>query len=177
MVGVSTDTEFVHLAWKNTPRTEGGLGTIDYPLVADTTKQISEAFDVLHPEEKVAYRGLFLIDTNGTIRHMVVNVMPLGRSVDEALRMVSSTRPTARQLDPTTRPDGVQGVLRVRQRVSRDGVSFSPSSSPFCCPPRPMASSVRQCFRRIQTERCRVTLSGRTRSMNASMASQPSRSV
>lgn len=90
VVGCSTDTEFVHLAWKNTPRTEGGLGEIEYPLVADTTKAISEAYDVLHPTEKVAYRGLFLIDTKGNIRHMVVNDMPLGRSIDEALRMVDA---------------------------------------------------------------------------------------
>lgn len=90
VVSVSTDTEFVHLAWKKTPRTEGGLGEINYPMVADTTKAISEAYDVLHPEEKVAFRGLFLIDTNGVVRHQLINDMPLGRNVDEALRMVDA---------------------------------------------------------------------------------------
>jgi len=90
VVSVSTDTEFVHLAWKSTPVDAGGVGDIQYPMVADTTKAISEAYDVLHPEDKVAFRGLFLIDTSGVVRHMVVNDMPLGRSVDEALRMLDA---------------------------------------------------------------------------------------
>lgn len=90
VVACSTDQEFSHLAWNKVPRTEGGLGGVSYPIVADTTKTISEAFGVLHPMDKVAFRGLFLIDTNGVVRHMLVNDMPLGRSVDEALRMVDA---------------------------------------------------------------------------------------
>jgi len=89
VLGVSIDSHFTHLAWRNTARTEGGLGQIDYPLVADLDKSISEAYDVLIGMG-VALRGLFLIDKEGTVRHQVVNDLPLGRSVDEALRVVKA---------------------------------------------------------------------------------------
>ena len=90
VVACSTDQEFSHLAWNKVTRTDGGLGGVEYPIVADTTKDIATAYGVLHPKDKVAYRGLFLIDENGVVRHMLVNDMPLGRSVDEALRMVDA---------------------------------------------------------------------------------------
>jgi peroxiredoxin (alkyl hydroperoxide reductase subunit C) len=77
------------LAWRNTPRNQGGLGDIQYPLVADLDKKIAEAYDVLLPMG-VALRGLFLIDTEGVVRHQVVNDLPLGRNVDEAVRMVKA---------------------------------------------------------------------------------------
>ena len=89
VLGVSVDSHFTHLAWRNTPRTEGGLGEIAYPLVADLNKEISKAYDVLLPSG-IALRGLFLIDKTGVVRHQVVNDLPLGRSVDEALRMVKA---------------------------------------------------------------------------------------
>jgi peroxiredoxin (alkyl hydroperoxide reductase subunit C) len=89
LVGASVDSHFSHLAWRNTPRSEGGLGDIQYPLVADLNKQISQAYDVLLPDG-IALRGLFLIDKEGMVRHQVVNDLPLGRSVDEALRMVQA---------------------------------------------------------------------------------------
>lgn len=89
ILGVSVDSHFSHLAWRNTARTEGGIGDIRYPLVADLSKQIARDYDVL-AAESVALRGLFLIDKDGTVRHQVVNDLPLGRSVDEALRMVSA---------------------------------------------------------------------------------------
>ncbi len=89
LVACSTDQEFSHLAWNKMPRTDGGLGMVEYPIVADTLKSISTDYDVL-ADGGVAFRGLFLIDAKGTIRHMVVNDMPLGRSVDEALRMVDA---------------------------------------------------------------------------------------
>lgn len=89
ILGVSVDSHFSHLAWRNTARTEGGIGDIRYPLVADLSKQIARDYDVL-AGESVALRGLFLIDKDGTVRHQVVNDLPLGRSVDEALRMVSA---------------------------------------------------------------------------------------
>jgi alkyl hydroperoxide reductase subunit AhpC len=89
VLGVSIDSHFTHLAWRNVPRTEGGLGEITYPLIADLTKEISRAYDVLLPGG-VALRGLFLIDKNGVVRHQVVNDLPLGRSVDEAVRMVKA---------------------------------------------------------------------------------------
>lgn len=87
VLGVSIDSQFSHLAWRNTPRNEGGLGEIKYPLVADLDKEIGKAYDVLLPDG-ITLRGLFLIDKDGVVRHQVVNDLPLGRSVDEALRMV-----------------------------------------------------------------------------------------
>lgn len=89
ILGCSVDSHFTHLAWRNTPRNQGGLGQIAYPLIADLNKDIARAYDVLLPAG-IALRGLFLIDRNGLVRHQVVNDLPLGRSVDEALRMVQA---------------------------------------------------------------------------------------
>lgn len=89
IVGVSVDSHYSHLAWRNTARDQGGLGNIQYPLVADLSKQIARDYDVLLGDT-VALRGLFLIDKAGVVRHQVVNDLPLGRSVDEALRMVQA---------------------------------------------------------------------------------------
>ncbi len=89
VLGVSVDSKFSHLAWRNTPRTQGGIGPITYPLVADMDKSISDAYDVKLPGG-IALRGLFLIDKEGVVRHQVVNDLPLGRSIDEALRMVEA---------------------------------------------------------------------------------------
>ncbi len=87
LLGCSIDSHFSHLAWRNMPRTEGGLGDLQYPLVADLNKEIARSYGVLLPGG-IALRGLFLIDKTGIVRHQVVNDLPLGRSVDEALRMV-----------------------------------------------------------------------------------------
>ena len=89
LLGVSIDSHFSHLAWRNTPRAQGGIGQIDYPLVADLNKDIARDYDVLLPGG-IALRGLFLIDKDGVVRHQVVNDLPLGRSVDETLRMVQA---------------------------------------------------------------------------------------
>jgi len=89
VIGVSVDSHFTHLAWKETPLEKGGIGNIQYPLVADLKKTISQSYGVLF-DEAIALRGLFLIDTKGVVRHAVVNDLPLGRSVDEALRMVDA---------------------------------------------------------------------------------------
>jgi alkyl hydroperoxide reductase subunit AhpC len=89
LLGVSVDSQFSHLAWRNLPRTQGGLGQIDYPLIADLNKSIARSYDVL-VNEAIALRGLFLIDKAGIVRHQVVNDLPLGRSVEEALRMVKA---------------------------------------------------------------------------------------
>lgn len=89
LLGCSIDSHFSHLAWRNTPRSEGGLGDIQYPLIADLNKQIAQAYDVLLPGG-MALRGLFLMDKEGVVQHQVVNNLPLGRSVDEALRMVQA---------------------------------------------------------------------------------------
>jgi len=89
VIGVSVDSHFTHLAWKNTARQDGGIGPINYPLVSDLNKDISRDYGVL-VNDSVALRGLFLIDKEGVIRHAVINDLSLGRSVDEALRMVDA---------------------------------------------------------------------------------------
>ncbi len=89
ILGVSTDSHFSHLAWRNTPRSQGGIGHVEYPLIADLTQSISQAYDVLLPGG-IALRGLFLIDKDGVVKHQIVNDLPLGRSVDEALRTVKA---------------------------------------------------------------------------------------
>ncbi|UFS63156.1 peroxiredoxin [Sulfurimonas sp. HSL-3221] len=89
VIGVSIDSQFSHFAWKNTPVENGGIGQVRYPLVADLTKEISKAYDVLL-DGGVALRGSFLIDTDGTVRHAVINDLPLGRNIDEMLRMVDT---------------------------------------------------------------------------------------
>jgi peroxiredoxin (alkyl hydroperoxide reductase subunit C) len=89
VIGVSVDSHFTHLAWKNTSPDQGGIGQVKYPLVADLSKQISKEYGVLFGDE-VALRGLFLIDKEGVIRHGLVNDLPLGRNVDEALRLVDA---------------------------------------------------------------------------------------
>jgi peroxiredoxin (alkyl hydroperoxide reductase subunit C) len=90
VVGVSVDSQFSHLAWKETPVEKGGIGKVGYPLVADLTKQISRDYGVLTPDGGVAYRGTFLIDKDGVLKHMVINDLGLGRNIDEELRMVDA---------------------------------------------------------------------------------------
>lgn len=89
VVAVSVDSQFTHLAWKNTPVDKGGLGRVGFPMVADLTKAIARSYGVL-VNDSVALRGTFLIDRAGIVRHQVVNDLPLGRNVDEALRMVDA---------------------------------------------------------------------------------------
>lgn len=89
VVGVSVDSHYTHLAWKNTPVNKGGIGEIKFPLVADLTKSIARDYDVL-TGEAVALRGTFLIDKRGIVRHQVINDLPLGRNIDEAIRMVDA---------------------------------------------------------------------------------------
>jgi len=89
VIGVSVDSHFTHLAWKNTPVKQGGIGNVQYPLVADLSKSIATSYGVLF-DDAIALRGLFLIDKEGVIRHSVVNDLPLGRNVDEALRMLDA---------------------------------------------------------------------------------------
>ena len=89
VIAISVDSHFSHKAWKETPVEKGGIGNVQFPLVADLTKQIARDYDVLL-NESVALRGLFLIDKEGVVRHQVVNDLPLGRNADEALRMVDA---------------------------------------------------------------------------------------
>ena len=89
LLGISVDSQYSHLAWRNTPRSEGGIGNVRYPLLADLNKNISRSYGVLLPDG-VALRGLFLVDRDGIVRHQVVNDLPLGRSLDEALRIIDA---------------------------------------------------------------------------------------
>jgi len=89
VLGCSVDSHFTHLAWKNTPRKQGGIGPIQYPLVSDLTKQIARDYGVLL-DGGIALRGLFLIDKAGIVRHALINDLPIGRSVDEAIRVLDA---------------------------------------------------------------------------------------
>jgi peroxiredoxin (alkyl hydroperoxide reductase subunit C) len=91
VIGVSVDSKYTHLAWKNTDVNKGGIGQIQYPLIADLTKSIARDYDVLMGDA-VALRGTFLIDQDGVVRHQVVNDLPLGRNIDEAIRMVDALK-------------------------------------------------------------------------------------
>lgn len=90
VVGCSVDSCFSHSAWLNIPRSRGGIEGVEYPILSDINKELARSYDVLKEDEGVAYRGLFLIDKEGVVRHQIVNDLPLGRSVDEALRMIDA---------------------------------------------------------------------------------------
>jgi len=90
VVAISTDSHFSHLAWVNTPRKQGGLGNMNIPLLADRTQKISRDYTVLKEDEGVAFRGLFIIDGSGNLRQITINDLPVGRSVDETLRLVQA---------------------------------------------------------------------------------------
>lgn len=90
VVGCSVDSCFSHTAWLNTPRSKGGIEGVQYPILSDINKRVCRDYDVLKEDEGIAYRGLFLIDKEGVVRHQIVNDLPLGRSVEEALRMIDA---------------------------------------------------------------------------------------
>lgn len=119
VIGVSVDSHFTHLAWKNTPVDKGGIGNVQYPLVADMNKQIARDYGVLF-DESIALRGLFLIDKDNIIRHAVINDLPLGRNVDEALRMVDALQFTENhgEVCPANWKDGEEGM-----KPTADGVA------------------------------------------------------
>ena len=139
VVACSTDTEQSHWGWLQMPKAMGGIQGVTYPIVADTTKTISMNFDVLSGEYQVdendnlaatgpmiAYRGLFLIDKKGTVRHMLINDLPLGRNVDEALRMVDALQfnETNGEVCPANWQKG-----EVAMKATRDGVASYLSSN------------------------------------------------
>lgn len=133
VIGVSTDTEQSHWGWLQMPKNKGGIEGVTYPLVADTNKTISANYDVLVGSwdynddgemtaegEMIAYRGLFLIDTNGKVRHQLVNDLPLGRNVDEAMRMVDALQFTEEhgEVCPANWAAGKEGM-----KASHEGVA------------------------------------------------------
>ncbi|AZL15036.1 peroxiredoxin [Rickettsiales endosymbiont of Stachyamoeba lipophora] len=111
VIGVSVDSHFSHLAWKNTPIDQGGIGQVGYPLVADLTKSIARDYDVLIGES-VALRGTFLIDKEGIVRHQVINDLPLGRNIEEAIRMLDSLQFTEKhgEVCPANWNKGKEGM-------------------------------------------------------------------
>ena len=90
VIGCSIDSKFSHYAWLNTPKGNGGIEGVKYPLVADVTKSIARDYDVLLPEAGIALRGAFLIDKKGVVQHQTVNNLPLGRNIDEFLRLTEA---------------------------------------------------------------------------------------
>lgn len=120
VIGVSIDSHFTHNAWRNTPVNEGGIGPVGYPLVADMTHAICKAYDVETPDGAVAFRGTFLIDLSGTVRHQVVNDLPLGRNIDEMIRMVDALQFTEEhgEVCPAGWHEGEKGM-----KASPDGVA------------------------------------------------------
>ena len=90
IIGCSIDSKFAHHAWLRTPKAKGGIEGVKYPLVADTTKSIARDYDVLIPNAGIALRGTFLIDKQGVVRHQTVNDLPLGRNIDEYLRLAEA---------------------------------------------------------------------------------------
>lgn len=90
VIGCSIDSHYSHYAWINTPKNKGGIQGIHFPIISDINKSIASDYDVLVENEGVAYRGLFLIDKEGIVRHQVINDLPLGRSVEEAIRILDA---------------------------------------------------------------------------------------
>lgn len=112
VIGVSIDSQFSHNAWRNTAINDGGIGPVKYTLVADTKHEICQAYDVEHPEAGVAFRASFLIDEDLQVRHQVVNDLPLGRNIDEMLRMVDALNFTQEhgEVCPAGWQDGDKGM-------------------------------------------------------------------
>jgi len=120
VIGISIDSHFTHNAWRNTPVNQGGIGPVGYTLVADMTHGICKAYDVETPDGAVAFRGSFLIDKEGVVRHQVVNDLPLGRNVDEMLRMIDALQFTEEhgEVCPAGWKQGEKGMS-----ASPDGVA------------------------------------------------------
>jgi peroxiredoxin (alkyl hydroperoxide reductase subunit C) len=120
VLGISVDSKYAHLAYKNTPLKEGGIGNIQFPLVADLKKSIASDYDVLFNGE-VALRGTFLIDQDGIVRHQIVNDLPLGRNIDEAIRMVDALQffQDKGEVCPAGWRPGKEGMKATREGVAK----------------------------------------------------------
>jgi peroxiredoxin (alkyl hydroperoxide reductase subunit C) len=119
ILGVSVDSQYTHFAWRNTPVQSGGIGKIKFPLVADLDKSISQAYGVLLPDG-ISLRGLFLIDKNGVVQHQLVNNLPLGRSVDEAIRILDALQFTEKygEVCPANWKPGEEGMKPTAEGVA-----------------------------------------------------------
>jgi peroxiredoxin (alkyl hydroperoxide reductase subunit C) len=92
VIGISIDSQFTHSAWRNTPINNGGIGPVKYSLVADVNHQICQAYGVEHPTAHIALRGTFIIDKSGVVRSQIVNDLPIGRNIDEMLRLIDAVQ-------------------------------------------------------------------------------------
>jgi len=110
VLGVSVDSQYSHLAWVQTPRDQGGLGELAYPLVADLKKEIASAYNVLIEEEGIALRGLFIIDPDGVVQHSTINNLNVGRNVDEVLRVLSGFKYTREHPDQVCPANWTEGA-------------------------------------------------------------------
>ncbi len=119
VIGVSVDSPYTHLAWKNTPVEDGGIGKIQYPLVSDLTKSIARSYDVLL-DNSIALRGTFIIDRSGKVQHQVVNNLPLGRNVDEALRILDAIQYNEQfgEVCPANWQKGAEGMKATPEGVA-----------------------------------------------------------
>lgn len=120
VIGCSIDSKFTHAAWRGTPVEEGGIGAVTYPLVADVKHEICRAYDVEFEQAGVAFRGSFLIDKDGKVRHQVVNDLPLGRNVDEMLRMIDALQFTEKygEVCPAGWNKGDEGMKADKEGVA-----------------------------------------------------------
>ncbi|NPA50455.1 MAG: peroxiredoxin [Epsilonproteobacteria bacterium] len=120
VIGCSVDSQYSHYAWRETPVEKGGIGRVRFPLVADITKQIARDYDVL-VNEAVALRGSFLIDKDGTVRHAVINDLPLGRNIDEMIRMVDAMLFVNEhgEVCPANWHEGVEGMEPTPEGVAK----------------------------------------------------------
>jgi alkyl hydroperoxide reductase subunit AhpC len=117
VVAASVDNKFVHKVWTETPRNKGGLGKMEIPMLADTTHRISKAFNVYIANEGLALRGTFIVDGKGILRHVGLNDLPIGRSVDEVLRLVAAAKFTDEhgEVCPAKWKPGQKGVSTIHQ--------------------------------------------------------------
>jgi len=121
VVGVSVDSQFTHAAWRNTPVNKGGVGELGFPMVADLGGKIGTAYGILHPDVGVALRATFLIDKKGIVQHQVVNNLPLGRNVDETVRMVEALQfhETVGEVCPAGWQKGEEGMKATAAGVAQ----------------------------------------------------------
>ena len=120
VIAVSIDSHFTHLAWRNTPIEKGGIGPVQYPLVADISHSIIESYGIEHPEAAVALRGAFLIDKVGVVRSQIINDLPIGRNMDEVLRLFDAIQFADQhgEVCPANWKKGEEGM-----KASPDGVA------------------------------------------------------
>lgn len=120
IIGVSIDSHFVHLAWKNTPIEKGGIGNIKYPIIADVKHEIQQSYGIEHPDLGISLRASFFIDNNGVVRHQIVNDLPLGRNIDEIIRIIDAWKfyKNYGEVCPAQWEKGKKGIKPTIQGVS-----------------------------------------------------------